>query len=95
MADFLYFYPQDTPYPTDGECVNCSHRPAEKLIWLYEWGYWACEKCAEEADLIAKAERTCPVLYQQVLNATSVREVQKLFREHVCSSACRGMERAA
>jgi hypothetical protein len=81
MPDLQIFYPPD-PYPVDGECVNCWKKAP--LIWLADWGFWACEICAEECNLYEKAEHTCPVLFDQVIAAKSIREIQQIFNSHKC-----------
>jgi hypothetical protein len=88
-----YFYPQDSPCPWDSECQNCNR--VEHLVWLYEWGFWACPQCAEESDLTAKAEATCPDLLEQVCACESVKEIQEVMRRHACEKCTPVFRRAA
>jgi hypothetical protein len=93
MSDFLYFYPQDVEYPLDSDCTNCGKRT--ELVWLYEWGFWACQECAEECDLTSKAEATCPDLYEEVISAKSIQEIQQLMKSHSCEKCRKEWRKAA
>lgn len=90
MPDFLYFYPKGSP--KDGKCQNCNTRPknGERLNWLFDWGYWACESCAEELNLFEKSQRLCLNLHALVLECKSIREIQLIMNTHSCE-LCRGV----
>jgi hypothetical protein len=90
------YYPIE-PYPSDGECTNCWTSPpeGERLVWLHSQGFWACETCAEDAMLHEQSERTCPNLYNEVLECKSVKEVQAVMQDHSCPMCETEMERAA
>lgn len=65
------------------EYENCRRRnPTEQLRYLAGWDHVACPSCAEEARLTEQAGQTCPVLFAQVIAATSLKAIQDLFRVH-------------
>ena len=61
-------------------CENC-HRPTkqEELAYL---DFWACPACAEETRLVDEADRTCPVLYSQIMAASGIKAIRELVKSH-------------
>ena len=97
-ADKRDFY---EPLPTASEkCQNCG-TPCEELVYLKGWDYKACPICARECQLIDEAERLCPELYGQIVQATGVREIEAVFQTHAnsdcphCRKTAQPMETAS
>ena len=74
------FYEAASTSPLE-ECQNCG-RPCEELVYLESWKFRACPACAREAQLTDEAERSCPRLYEQIIQANGVREIEAVFKAH-------------
>ena len=88
-ADKQAFY-ETVPTPELEQCQSCG-RGCEELIYLDGWDFRACPICARECQLTEQAERLCPVLYDQVIAANGVREIEAAFKAH-SASTCAGCE---
>jgi hypothetical protein len=79
-ADKQAFY-ETVPTRVLEECQNCG-RLCEELVYLEGWDFRACPTCARECQLTDEAERLCPSLYEQVIRANGVREIEAVFKAH-------------
>jgi len=82
-ADKQAFY-DTVPTPVSEQCQNCG-RACEELIYLEGWKFRACPACARECQLTDEAERLCPALYDEVIRANGVREIEAAFKAHAAS----------
>ena len=68
-------------------CQNC--RAGGELNWQPDFEIWACGDCYAEMSMVAEAEATCPVLYEQVtIGNKTVGEIAVLMAEHECAQCC-------
>src|SRR5215831_9414508 len=82
-ADKQGFY-GTVPAPVLEQCQNCG-RACEELTYLEDWRFRACPACARECQLTDEAERLCPALYDEVIRANGVREIETVFKAHSTS----------
>src|SRR5215472_4575487 len=91
-ADKQEFY-GTVPTPVLEECQNCG-RACKELTYLEDWKFRACSACARECQLTGEAERLCPALYDEVIRANGVREIEAVFKAHPNSGCAQcGSER--
>ena len=79
-ADKQGFY-ETVPIPVLQECQNCG-RACEELTYLEDWKFHACPACAHECQMTDEAERLCPALYDEVIRANGLREIDAVFKAH-------------
>ena len=63
-------------------CENCGKPVQGERVWIPGFDYWACSDCAEESRILFFAEENCPTLYDAIMRAKSVQQVQFAFRTH-------------
>jgi hypothetical protein len=69
-------------FHAEGEpCENCGV-PCERRTWVPGFEYWGCDDCVTEAQIMVFAEANCPTLFDAIMKASRVSEVQAAFRQH-------------